>query len=240
MAEDKQYINPDNPVYFSYAWANDEHPDIEEDVNNLCKLLEENHIYYKRDKDNLCPYRWSIQKSEEEIGEGTAIIVVISERYLKSLHCMNEWHLIREYGNISKRVFPIVLEDARITDKKVFLQFYDFFTKRQEELKAQLDAQVIPLTPVEKEFVSENFIINDFQKLYKYLTTYNKSKLSLLQQDRYKIIIEQLKEHITGSVPQNNITASSTPRFRFYVPDGLIIELRKGLLEESPDIITLN
>ena len=53
---EKEYINLNNPVYISYAWANSEHPDIEEDVENICKLLETNHIYYKQDKKNLCPY----------------------------------------------------------------------------------------------------------------------------------------------------------------------------------------
>ena len=103
---EKEYINPNNPVYFSYAWDKDEQG-IEEDVNNLCKLLEKNDIYYKRDKVNLCNYRWCINDSEIEIGEGSAIIVVISERYIKSLHCMNEWHLMRENGKIWERVFRL-------------------------------------------------------------------------------------------------------------------------------------
>ena len=108
--DDKRYINPNNPVYISYAWANNDFPHLEDGVNALCKLLEENNIFYKRDKKNLCPYRWSISKAENEIGEGTAVIVVVSKRYVESLHCMHEWHLIRENGKIWKRVFPIVLD----------------------------------------------------------------------------------------------------------------------------------
>ena len=90
------YINKDNPVYFSNAWANDEHPDIEQDVYVLCKSLEDNNIFYRRDRENLWPYCWSINNTENEIGNGSPIIVVLSERYLKALHCMHEWHLIRE------------------------------------------------------------------------------------------------------------------------------------------------
>lgn len=40
-----------NPVYISYAWANDNNPDLEVDVNRLCRVMEKNGIYYKRDKE---------------------------------------------------------------------------------------------------------------------------------------------------------------------------------------------
>ena len=41
------YINLNKPIYLSYAWANDEHPNIEKDVDNLCKMLDRNGIFYK-------------------------------------------------------------------------------------------------------------------------------------------------------------------------------------------------
>ncbi|MBR4271410.1 MAG: toll/interleukin-1 receptor domain-containing protein [Bacteroidales bacterium] len=229
MAEDKQYINPDNPVYFSYAWANDEHPDIEEDVNNLCKLLEENHIYYKRDKDNLCPYRWSIQKSEEEIGEGTAIIVVISERYLKSLHCMNEWHLIRENGQIWKRVFPIVLGNLKLTDKDTFREYYKIFTDRAQNLIDQQQEDIIPLTRVETEAANAGFYVNDLKRMYQYLADNNKLNQHELRKDNYAVIIGQLKDFLKETAPTITIaTPSVTPTdnsakvFPVSIPDNLL------------------
>ena len=124
---EKKYINKDNHVYFSYAWADGEHPDIEEDVDKLCKILDDNNIKYKRDKENLCDYRSNIQESEEKIGGGSAIIVVISEKYLKSEHCMNEWHLIRENGKIWERVYPIVMENANISNDEIYEKYYQFF-----------------------------------------------------------------------------------------------------------------
>lgn len=192
---DKKYINPNNPVYFSYAWANDEHPKIEEDVDNLCKLLEENHIYYKRDKTNLCPYRWSIQKAEEEIGEGSAIIVVISERYLHSLHCMNEWHLMLKNGKIRDRVFPIVLENARITDDEILEDYINYFEERKNKI---IEKQIKnkPLKTVEKEAAYASYYIDDLGKMYQYLADYNTSKLFILRNDDYEIIIRQLTEYL--------------------------------------------
>ncbi|MBR4272392.1 MAG: toll/interleukin-1 receptor domain-containing protein [Bacteroidales bacterium] len=239
----KEYINKDNPVYFSYAWGDE----LEEDVNKLCELMDENGIFFKRDKakgeNSLCPYRWSINEAEKEIGAGTAIIVVISNKYIKSPHCMHEWHSIRENGNIQERVFPIVLEDANITDKEVFKKYYEFFEKRKQELLKQQAEDIIPTNQVDLDTIDAGYFIDDFKKLYKYLSNYNRSKISLLREDNYEDIIGQLKEKVKGdskkyngninvsAVPYGNATA--TPHFKFYVPDGLIIEIRKVEHEDN-------
>ena len=43
----QQDINTNASVYVSYAWANNEHPDIEKEVYSLLNLLDKNGIYYK-------------------------------------------------------------------------------------------------------------------------------------------------------------------------------------------------
>ena len=226
-----EYINLNNPLYISYAWADNNHPNIEKDVENLCEVLEANHIYYKRDKTNLCPYRWSIQNAEEEIGAGTAIIVVISERYMKSLHCMNEWHRMRENGKIWDRVFPIVLEDANITNKKVYNKFYKFFNVRKQKLIKQQNEGIIPLVDVEEKAVGADFFIDDLKDVYKYLAKYNYGDLSKLRENNYAIIIDQLKRFLqqqSGSIiiiqpTQIVINENTKKAFTFSIPDGLLL-----------------
>jgi len=228
---EKEYINPNNPVYISYAWADDEHPNIEEDVLSLCKLLKDNNILYKIDKEDLCPYRWSIQKAEEELGEGSAIIMVISERYLKSMHCMNEWHLMRENGKIWERVFPIVLEDANITNKKVYNKFYEFFNDRKQKLIKQQNEGIIPLVDVEEKAVGADFFIDDLKHVYKYLAKYNYGNLSKLRENNYAIIINQLKRFlqqlcentIISQPTQIDIIENTKKVFTFSIPDGLLL-----------------
>lgn len=229
---EKEYINPNNPVYFSYAWADDEHPNIEEDVINLCNLLKDNNILYKIDKEGLCPYRWSIQKAEEEIGEGTAIIVVISERYLKSLHCMNEWHLMRENGKVKDRVFPIVLENAKITDKKTYLSFYNYLTEKKKEIEQQ-DKNVIPLTRAETEAYNAGFYINDLQYMYQYLADNNTSKPFLLRKDNYKIIISKLMEFLQ-QIPKN-IPIIIKPQTDNSIPSFPDVSIPKDLLRRDAE-----
>lgn len=221
---DSEYINEDNPVYFSYAWANTEHPDIEKDVEKLCELLEDNNIFYKRDKENLCPYRWSINDAEKEIGEGAAIIVVISEKYLRSLHCLHEWNQIRANGKIWNRVFPIVLEDAQITKDEVFLKFYENLESEKNRIIQKQTEGKIPLTDVEKEAANAGYYFDDLKYMYQYLANYNKSKISLLRADCYKQIIDQL----------NNQLKNIRKKYTFYIPDGFIVEIHKGSLEDNP------
>lgn len=203
-----QYINPDTPVYISYAWANDANPDLEADVNNLCQIMERNGIYYKRDKENLCPYRWSIHKAEEEIGEGCAVIVVVSEKYIKSLHCMHEWHLIRENGKISQRVFPIVMPGADITVKSKYKEYYAFFNQRKQELVDQLAEGIIPLSNSETEAARFGYYLNDLAALYQYLADYNTAK-HVVRDNDYAALVAQLKRYI--GAPSAEKIASPAP-----------------------------
>jgi hypothetical protein len=50
----------------------------------------------------------------ERIGRGNAVIVVISEKYLKSENCMFELVEIARNGDFYDRIFPVVLDDAQI------------------------------------------------------------------------------------------------------------------------------
>ena len=52
----------------------------------------------------------------QRIGKGKCVIVVISDRYLKSKNCMYELVQIAKNGEFYNRIFPIVLSDATIYD----------------------------------------------------------------------------------------------------------------------------
>ena len=207
MPLEMNYINPDAPVYISYAWANEANPDLEADVNTLCELMERNGIYYKRDKENLCPYRWSIHKAEEEIGEGCAVIVVVSEKYIKSLHCMHEWHLIRENGRISQRVFPIVMPGADLTVKSKYKEYYNYFNERKRELVEQLAEGIIPLSNSESEAARFGYYLSDLAALYQYLADYNTAK-HVVRDNDFAALISQLKRHIGGNTQQSSSASS--------------------------------
>ena len=181
--------------------------------------MERDGIYYKRDKENLCPYRWSIHKAEEEIGDDCAVIVVVSEKYIKSLHCMHEWHLIRENGKISQRVFPIVMPGADITVKSKYKEYYAFFNQRKQELVEQLAEGIIPLSNSETEAAHFGYYLNDLAALYQYLADYNTAK-HVVRENDYAALISQLKSYI-GSKSGVEIKPQATNNKRESVYNGL-------------------
>lgn len=98
-------------VYISYAWGGES----ERIVNELDADLQTRGIVVVRDKRDL-GYKGSILGFMQEIGRGRAVIVVISDKYLKSPNCMVELVEIARNQNVRDRIFPVVLADADIYD----------------------------------------------------------------------------------------------------------------------------
>src|ERR1700752_70864 len=91
-------------VFISYAWGGES----EEMVNKIDKSLKARGIKIVRDKRDL-GYKGMIRKFMARIGQGNAVIVVISDKYLRSKNCMFELVEVAENKQFLDRVFPIVL-----------------------------------------------------------------------------------------------------------------------------------
>ena len=193
--DEKNYINPDSPVYISYAWGED----LEIDINKLCELMDANGILFKRDKakgdNSLCPYRYNIINAEEEIGKGKAIIVVLSDKYIKSLNCMYEWHCICKTGNIAQRVFPVVLPGTKLREDWRYNSFRKYFEGRlqkisDKDVESSVDA-------IERKLIENDGYLKDLEKLRNHLKENNIPDLESLKEGNYSEIIQQLKAYIT-------------------------------------------
>ena len=116
-------------VFISYAWGTER----EEIVNKLDQSLEQRGIKIIRDKRDL-GYRGSIQEFMEQIGRGDCVILVISDKYLRSPNCMFELVEIAENKHFHDRIFPIVLPDANIYDPVKRLGYVSFWEAKRAEL----------------------------------------------------------------------------------------------------------
>jgi len=116
-------------VYVSYAWGGES----EELVNKIDQSLQQRGIKIIRDKRDL-PFKSSIKKFMEEIGRGNCVIVVVSNKYLRSPSCMFE--LVEVAGNqhFRDRIFPIVLLDANIYDPIKRLEYVKYWENKRQEL----------------------------------------------------------------------------------------------------------
>ncbi|MCP4143624.1 MAG: toll/interleukin-1 receptor domain-containing protein [Chloroflexi bacterium] len=121
--------NTDQQVYISYAWGGES----ERIANELDADLQENGITIIRDKRDL-GYKGSISEFMQEIGRGNAIIVIVSDKYLKSPNCMYELVEIAQYKNIHDRIFPIVLGDADIYNPVSRIKYIKHWEDKLKEL----------------------------------------------------------------------------------------------------------
>jgi hypothetical protein len=116
-------------VFVSYAWGGES----ESTVHELEQAFANHGIRIVRDKKDL-EYKGSIEGFEQRIGQGKCIVLVISDKYLRSEHCMYELVRVNENHNLRERIFPIVLADARIYKALDRLAYIKYWEERIEEL----------------------------------------------------------------------------------------------------------
>ena len=121
-------------VFISYAWGGDR----EDIVNKIDASLQKRGIKIIRDKRDL-GYKGSIKTFMERIGQGDCVIVVISDKYLKSPNCMFELVEIAANKEFGDRIFPIVLADADIYKPVNQLQYIKHWEAQFKELNDSLD-----------------------------------------------------------------------------------------------------
>lgn len=136
----------ENAVFISYAWGGER----EEIVSQMDQALQERGVKIVRDKRDL-GYKGSIKEFMERIGQGNCVIVVISDKYLRSPNCMFELVEIAENKEFHDRVFPVVLGDADIYDpiKRIT------YIKHWETKRAELAEAIKTLDPANLQGIRE-------------------------------------------------------------------------------------
>jgi len=115
--------NYESAVFVSYAWGGES----EYTVDELEKAFAKRGIRIVRDKKDV-NYKDSIKAFEQRLGEGHCIVLVISDKSLRSEHCMYELLEADKNQNLCDRIFPIVLADARIhkaIDRVDYIRYWD-------------------------------------------------------------------------------------------------------------------
>ena len=127
-------------IYLSYAWgdARETGPSREAIVDQLYASLITDGYHVKRDKMDL-GYKGLISAFMQEIGRGDLIVVVISDKYLKSPYCMYELLEISQHQNIHERIFPIVLEDAKIREPEDCADYVIFWRDKENGLRQAVE-----------------------------------------------------------------------------------------------------
>ena len=132
-------------MYLSYAWQ-DSTPDGQRYaglVDILSNAMAAIGITVELDRKQLFP-GGRIRSFTRNLGKGDVILVVLSDRYLKSESCMFElysiWWRARQDPGLSHRgVMTLALPDATLRTPGEILAVSDYWFNQQGDLKAQLE-----------------------------------------------------------------------------------------------------
>lgn len=126
--------HPQTPeIFFSYAWGQ------ELVVDKLYNSLQVGGYRVVRDKKEV-GYTDLISDFMQRMGRGDLIVVVISEKYLRSKFCMYELYEI--YRNVKfqkeellKRILPIQLQQIDFSNPTVLRDYFEYWTCLEKEWK---------------------------------------------------------------------------------------------------------
>ena len=144
--------NYENAIFISYAWGGER----EEIVNKIDDVLQKRGLKITRDKRDL-GYKGSIKEFMERIGQGNCVIVVVSDKYLRSPNCMFELVEIADNKQFHDRIFPIVLVDADIYDPVKRIGYVKYW----EEKRAELAEAMKTLDPANLQGIRDDMDLYD-------------------------------------------------------------------------------
>lgn len=117
-------------IYISYAPENKESLKIVDELEKLCEEKRMPVITSRRDDLN----KRFINKFSQSLGYGDYIILIIGDKFLKSLDCMSELVKISKNHRYQALIFPIILEDAKIRKAIDRLTYIHYWEKESKEL----------------------------------------------------------------------------------------------------------
>jgi hypothetical protein len=118
-------------AYISYKWGGDS----ERVAGEIEAALQAQGITLVRDKSAL-GYRGGIREFMQELGQAHAVVVVVSDLYLRAENCMFELVEIARNPDIHHRIFPVILPDAdiyRATNRLKYVAHWEEERRNLEE-----------------------------------------------------------------------------------------------------------
>ncbi len=188
----------DKQVYISYAWGGES----ERIVNELDADLKAQGITIVRDKRNL-GFKGMIRDFMQQIGRGYAVIVVISDKYLKSPNCMYELVEIAKNKDVYDRIFPIVLADADIYNPINRIKYIKHWEDQLRELDAAMKlVSSANLQGMRDEIDSYDDIRDNISNLTFLLKDMNTLTPEMHENSNFATLVEMLKQRLGEEVTE--------------------------------------
>ncbi len=187
-------------VFISYAWGDDTPAGQQRAkvVDDLCAALGQHGITVRRDRDEMRPGDL-IREFMDRLAEGDFVLLVISDKYLRSEYCMYE--LFKIYRHCAdnpvrflKKVIPIILPDSKLDDMGDRLDRATYWVNLEKNLESRIKNET---TAVGTEFVRKFRLIGDFARNTSDMLEHLVDKLQPRDFDRqaqegFKEIVQQI------------------------------------------------
>ncbi|MBK9106432.1 MAG: toll/interleukin-1 receptor domain-containing protein [Saprospiraceae bacterium] len=183
-------------IFISHAWGGAS----DEILSQLTKRLEAEDITFILDKRDL-GYRQSIRDFMVQLGEADMVIIILSNKYLKSEYCMFELLEIHKNENLSERIFPIVLDEVKISSSSDRLEFVKYWENQLIDLQNKVK-ELNSLSYIEGITDDLNLyaeIRNNIARLTGILRDINTLNIKLHQDSDYHDLVEAIKNKIEGN-----------------------------------------
>ena len=120
-------------IFISYAW-NSESEAIAKSVE---KEFQRRGVRIIRDKIDL-KYKGRVKDYMGQIGRGKYVVLIISNKYLKSENCMFELLQIFKNQDFYERIFPVVLDEVKIAKAADRLDLLGYWENEAENLDQRI------------------------------------------------------------------------------------------------------
>jgi hypothetical protein len=184
-------------VYISYAWGGDS----ERVVDAIDADLKGRGIVVVRDKRDL-GYKGMINAFMQEIGRGHAVVVVISDKYLRSPNCMFELVEIVKNKDARDRIFPVVLQDADIYNPVNRIRYIKHWEDKLKELdEAMRSVSATNLQGMREEIDTYDAIRDHVARLTFMLKDMNTLTPEMHENSNFSMLIASLEQRLRGAAP---------------------------------------
>jgi hypothetical protein len=186
----------DFKVYISYAWRGLS----EEIADKIDQSLQRCGITICRDKRDI-PFLGSIKKFMEEIGKGDRIIVIVSDKYLRSPNCMFELVKIFENTQFRDRVISITLNDAKIFNPIERLEYIKYWEEKANTLSNELKTVYqANLAGIHQDMDNYQSIRNHISELTSILKDTYSPPPETHDKDDYSLLFLEIKKYINDKL----------------------------------------
>lgn len=190
-------IAGDPKIFISYAWG-DETDERERIVSLFCEEVAKDDREVIRDKTHM-RHGNLISDFIRQIGAGECVIVVISDKYLRSAYCMSELHQIFQRcagykDEFLERVIPLVLDDVEISNLPEQKVYRDYWIAAHAEHEAIIKEC---LNEVDPEHLRECQLMGQFSKEVLKILKFVQDQLmprgfKAITEDKFSAVIDRL------------------------------------------------